>query len=609
MPVFSLIGVLFIIIIITILALALTDNNYVVPISRESVGSDHFSVGTRHWIHNPQNYQHQAIRRPTVLLAGECVISTRVQTDVFSLPVRCFSHFEGSVIIIPWFSSCHATRTDFLQPTLLSILLTLQLQSHALQVLVLYDDPYLSVDFILQHSTHHVMFLHAPSVLALPPSAMTHCEVIKSMVMTRSILLAAPDIIQLAVLKLHVDVVSHLARVVEPFLSHISHSTFSIRPHPNQSLPLWISGSYPAVLELTNAIVSEVDKTQTFNSNAFLHGIEISSSPLLSLSVKAKRFSKCPASHGYDLPTYVSSGECVQSYDPASPHDCRPCIPLHGDVIFTTYITGDTTYKIGTPSTPSETEDEYFINWMDSIVQQDLRAIILYNQYDPEIIIRHTSHHIIWRKIQGFEQYSSNDRRFFNLRAIAQYETLLDGVMLTDGRDIVFHENPFSHLRNPQQLPFSGERHLPRFFVGLDQKKFIFKDNYGTQNPSHDTYYCYPKFPPPDLTEFSDLVMLNAGIMMALRSTILSFLSDFEIETIRLIGHQPDQSLNFDCNMGVFAVCAMRQFKEGVIDLYFGAPFSTYLKSGFQTAVNHKEATYSNSLWIKRSIYRWWYDV
>ena len=138
------------------------------------------------------------------------------------------------------------------------------------------------------------------------------------------------------------------------------------------------------------------------------------------------------------------------------------------DVILTSYFTSTPDYQRTRSVSPNRAR--YMLDWLVSVRDLGLRAVVFHDELDPAFQQRVSQFHpgISFRHVAPPLNRTTNDARFYAYLSYLHSHTDLDHVLLTDISDVRFLRNPFDFMR------LLGNR----LYIGTDIDIF---PNMGTQ--------------------------------------------------------------------------------------------------------------------------------
>ena len=327
--------------------------------------------------------------------------------------------------------------------------------------------------------------------------------------------------------------------------------TYVLTEEPRQKIAInWVLASRHAVTNCTRANRGciLVDENTVFNNTAILKRCTVAEQmfkPPLVVSTTPEvcvRISKPteppPPTLAIHAPR-VQNGTC---YAGPTTH----CQPLTGSMVFTTLFT-----KYSDATGPMRMDPYYYIEpWYKSVHAVGMHGIVLYDVLSQEFISSHSTHAIIFRKVEEYMKRTPNDRRFYIYRDILRAERQLSVCVFSDGRDVRFQRNVFDYIVT-ETLRDTTKSAL---FVGLDVRT-VGKHNWLRQ--------C-------DKGEFvngthASSNLLNAGFLGCTRIACLAFLDVLTAYLDRF-------KTNGNCNMLSFNRAAYDLVDSGRVRIVTNKP-------------------------------------
>lgn len=198
---------------------------------------------------------------------------------------------------------------------------------------------------------------------------------------------------------------------------------------------------------------------------------------------------------------------------------------------------------------------EYIKNWYDSIVKNNLKGFIFYDNLTDEFVAKYSNNNIAFVKVPTGD-FSNNDWRFFCYREFLKKHKF-DNVFLTDGSDVVVVQNPDNIVKEYN-----------------DTDLFVCKDNISInrfgylQIHEQARWDNYSWFAMQHLT--GKLPLINMGVIGGSYDNILDFLDKFCLVRIKM--QNPD--FNADMWVGQYIFRHLLSSKK----ILLGSPFTSDFK-------------------------------
>ena len=234
------------------------------------------------------------------------------------------------------------------------------------------------------------------------------------------------------------------------------------------------------------------------------------------------------------------------------------------DVILTSYFTSREDFQRNKTMSPNRVR--YMFNWLVSVRDLGLRAVIFHDQLDSDFCQRVMQYHpgVNFRQVPAPLNRTTNDARFYSYLTYLHSQPDLGRVLLTDISDVKFQRNPFELMQLLGDWLYIGTD--IDIFPNMESQRWIserLKGCFGNHTLLHG-----PLKPLMSLN-----TVYNAGVMGGTRHVILALL-----ETLIQYLNTTPPALN--CNMPAVNFVVHRYFYQRV---FTGFPLTSRFLS-FQSS-------------------------
>jgi hypothetical protein len=247
-------------------------------------------------------------------------------------------------------------------------------------------------------------------------------------------------------------------------------------------------------------------------------------------------------------------------------------INIENNFILSTIITGTNDMQRNL-SWESDNFD-YIKDWYNSIIKNELKAIVFHNTFSEETVIKYSNENITFTRIEYEGYLNPNVYRYFVYKKYLE-ENLnnIDNIFITDISDVVVLQNPFKSelFKNNNNNIFCGDEETI-----LNSEWMIKHNEHLRNNIENFGNYEY---------KFSNHKLLNCGIIGGDVNTMISLIDDIcKIHESVTISNKT----KYTCDMGVFNYVVRSKYNNIIL---YGNPVNTrfkYYENNFNCWFQHK---------------------
>lgn len=239
-------------------------------------------------------------------------------------------------------------------------------------------------------------------------------------------------------------------------------------------------------------------------------------------------------------------------------------IDSKNDVILTSYFTSREDFQRKKTMSPNRVR--YMLDWLESVRDLGMRAVVFHDQLDPGFCLRVMKYHpvVSFVRVPTLLNRTTNDARFYSYLAYLHTQSHLSHVLLTDISDVKFQRNPFDLMRLLGDWLYIGTD--IDFFPNMQSQRWIserLRGCFGDHAPSHAPLK-------PLMTQDT---VFNAGVMGGSLHIILTLLE-------LLVQYLKTTPPSLNCNMPAVNFVVHRYFHKQV---FTGFPLTSRFLS-FQSS-------------------------
>ena len=234
------------------------------------------------------------------------------------------------------------------------------------------------------------------------------------------------------------------------------------------------------------------------------------------------------------------------------------------DVILTSYFTSREDFQRKKTMSPNRVR--YMLEWLESVRDLGMRAVVFHDQLDPAFCLRVMQYHpgVSFVHVPPPLTRTTNDARFYSYLNHLRSQRDLSHVILTDISDVKFQRNPFELMRLLGNWLYIGTD--IDFFPNMQSQRWIserLEGCFGSHTPSHAPLK-------PLMTQDT---VFNAGVIGGSLHVILTLLE-------LLVQYLDTTPTSLNCNMPAVNFVVHRYFHKQV---FTGFPLTSRFLS-FQSS-------------------------